>query len=168
MKIYGMEPDLKGALKTIEETFGDHLKQNAAREKSSRDEALLSVLPRNVEEVELLAEVAERYSVPLVPLGAGSEGKKAGSILVRFDLMRGIKVRGKDEMWVRAEPGASWLELDEALGTRGWGMAVYPTSAPGLALAAGWPRTGSGWAPTATAGRARTSSRRTSCSPREA
>lgn len=134
-----MEANLKNALETIEETFGDRLKQETPPAQP-HNEALVSVLPRNAEEVQLLAEVAESYSVPLVALGAGTTGgdrAKPGSILVRFDLMRGLKIRGDGEMWVRAEPGASWLELDDNLGTRGWGLAVYPTSAP-RATVGGW------------------------------
>jgi len=38
---------------------------------------------------------------------------------------------------VEAEPGASWLQLDDLLRARGWGLAVYPTSAP-RATVGGW------------------------------
>ncbi|WP_166396136.1 FAD-binding oxidoreductase [Rubrobacter marinus] len=140
MEVDGMGSDLKSALRTIEEAFGDRLKHEVPWDGRSGDDASLFVQPRNAGEVEYLAGVAARFGVPLVALGAGtarSVRAGSGSILVRFDLMRGVKVRGNDEMWVRAEPGASWLELDEALGTRGWGLAVYPTSAP-RATVGGW------------------------------
>lgn len=135
-----MSTDLESALRTIEEAFGDRLKRGAVREGRSRDATSVSVLPGSVEEVEFLAEVAGRFSVPLVALGAGTAGgagAEEGSILLRFDLMRGVHIRGSDEMWVRAEAGASWLELENNLGTRGWGLAVYPTSAP-RATVGGW------------------------------
>ena len=38
---------------------------------------------------------------------------------------------------MEAEPGVSWLQLDDLLRVRGWGLAVYPTSAP-LATVGGW------------------------------
>lgn len=57
--------------------------------------------------------------------------------MVRFDLMRGVHIRGGEEFWVRAEPGAPWLELENNLSTHGWGLAVYPTSAP-RATVGGW------------------------------
>ena len=134
-----MSMDLESALRTIEEAFGDRLKRGAVQGRS-HDGTSVSVLPRSVEEVEFLAEVAERFSVPLVALGAGTASgarEEEGSILIRFDLMRGLRIRGNDEMWVSAEAGASWLELEDNLGTRGWGLAVYPTSAP-RATVGGW------------------------------
>jgi FAD/FMN-containing dehydrogenase len=60
-----------------------------------------------------------------------------GSILVRFDLMRGMRLPEHEEPWVEAEPGATWLELDDNLRVRGRGLAVYPTSAP-RATVGGW------------------------------
>ena len=38
---------------------------------------------------------------------------------------------------MEAEPGASWLQLDDLLRAREWGLAVYPTSAP-RATVGGW------------------------------
>jgi hypothetical protein len=89
---------------------------------------------RLAEEVELLAEVAGRYSVPLVALGAGLEGRW---VLIHFDLMRSLRLPEHEEPWVEAEPGASWLQLDDHLRARGWSLAVYPTSAP-RATVGGW------------------------------
>jgi FAD/FMN-containing dehydrogenase len=137
-----MEPSHERALRDIEEVFGDRLKraEPAAPEVSDAGEALASVSPSSVEEVKLLAEVAGRYSVPLGALGGGTASKadvEGGSILIHFDLMRGLRLPEHEESWVEAEPGASWLQLDDLLGTRGWGLAVYPTSAP-RATVGGW------------------------------
>jgi FAD/FMN-containing dehydrogenase len=127
------------ALREIEEVFGDRLKRGPAR--PGAGDALGSVSPMSAEEVELLAEVAGRYSVPLVALGAGTASapgsESGGGILVHFDLMRGLQLPEREEPWVEAEPGASWLQLDDHLRTRGWGLAVYPTSAP-RATVGGW------------------------------
>ena len=129
------------ALEAIEGIFGDRMKRGQAGEEGTRDEALAAVSPVNVHEVELLAEVAERYSLPLAVLGAGTAfdapGMPGKGVLVRFDLMRDVSIRGGEKLWVRAEPGAPWLELENNLSTHGWGLAVYPTSAP-RATIGGW------------------------------
>lgn len=129
------------ALRTLRETFGDRIEAHLVR-KEERDAggALASVLPVSADEVELLAEVAERYSIPLVALGAGTVSEPAaeeGAIVVRFNLMRALRLPEHEEPWVEAEPGASWLQLDDNLRARGWGLAVYPTSAP-RATVGGW------------------------------
>jgi len=94
----------------------------------------------NVEEVELLAQVAARHSIPLLALGAGTareSGAQKRGIAVRFDLMRRTRLPESEEMWVEAEPGPSWLQLDDDLRMQGRGLAVYPTSAP-RATVGGW------------------------------
>jgi len=124
--------------------FEDRLRRRLAEEKDPAAEGPLTfVLPVSAEEVQLLAEVAERYSVPLVALGAGTSpdrevGAERGSILVRFDLMRRARLpENPEEPWAEAEPGAHWLELDNDLHVRGRGLALYPTSAP-RATVGGW------------------------------
>jgi FAD/FMN-containing dehydrogenase len=137
-----MEAYHERALRDIKEVFGDRLKRAESAPPGAPDvvDALASVSPMNDEEVKLLAEVAGRYSVPLVALGAGTASKadvEGASILILFDLMRGLRLPEHEEPWVEAEPGASWLQLDDPLRTRGWGLAVYPTSAP-RATVGGW------------------------------
>jgi FAD/FMN-containing dehydrogenase len=56
---------------------------------------------------------------------------------VRFDLMRSVRRPRPEEAWIEAEPGATWLELEEFLRPTGHGLAVYPTSAP-RATVGGW------------------------------
>ena len=58
-------------------------------------------------------------------------------VLVRFDLMRGLRLSDAEEPLAEAEPGALWLELDNDLRVRGRGLTVYPTSAP-RATIGGW------------------------------
>src|SRR5215203_7516204 len=137
-----MESPYERALRDIEEVFGDRLKRAGPALPGVPDvgDALASVSPMNAEEVKLLAEEAGRYSVPLVALGGGTASKadvESGSILIHFDLMRGLRLPEHEEPWVEAEPGASWLQLDDSLRTRRWGLAVYPTSAP-RATVGGW------------------------------
>src|SRR5919199_2815840 len=137
-----MESPHERAIRDIEEVFGDRLKSAGPTPPGMPDigDALVSVSPMNAEEVELLAEVAGRYSVPLVALGAGTASKadvEGQGIMIQFDLMRGLRLPEHEEPWVEAEPGASWLQIDDHLRTRVRGLAVYPTSAP-RATVGGW------------------------------
>ena len=135
-------------LSAVEEIFGDRAGRPvryAVGAGSGDAHALAVVSPTSAGEVERLAEVAARFCVPLVGLGAGTTvsgtASPAGHILVRFDLMGGMRLPGSDEPWVEAEPGATLLGLENNLGTRGMGLAVYPTSAP-RATVGGWLTTG--------------------------
>jgi FAD/FMN-containing dehydrogenase len=129
------------ALRVLEQSFGDRVKPSPTRGEGPGAEATLaSVMPMSAEEFELLAQVAARYSIPLVALGAGTApetGAQSRGITVRFDLMRRTRLPDGDEPWVEAEPGALWLRVDDALRVRGMGLAVYPTSAP-RATVGGW------------------------------
>jgi len=135
------EARIEEALRTLEQVFGDRVKRGPVRgERPGTEDALASVLPMNADEVRFLADVAGRFSVPLVALGGetvaeGAAGKD--SILVRFDLMRRTRFPEAEEPWAEAEPGASWLQLDDELRVLGRGLAVYPTSAP-RATVGGW------------------------------
>lgn len=127
------------ALRTLEGTFGSRIQVASEREPALAG-AAASVEPVNAHEVRTLAQVAYRYSVSLVPLGAGTVADPdiaKGSILVRFDLMRRLKIPEGEEPWAEAEPGTPWLELEDELRVRGRGLAVYPTSAP-RATVGGW------------------------------
>jgi FAD/FMN-containing dehydrogenase len=129
------------ALRALEQSFGDRVKRGpVSEEELGSEDALASVLPMNAEEVRSLAEVAERFSVPPVALGGGTIAEAAAqkeSILVRFDLMRRTRFPDGEELWAEAEPGASWLQLDDELRLQGKSLAVYPTSAP-RATVGGW------------------------------
>ena len=137
------EDSHQAALKAIMEVFEDRLMRRLlVREREPSTEGPLSfVLPTSVEEVELLSEVSQRYSVPLVAQGARTAyepGSEKGGLLVRFDLMRRTRLPADlMEHWVEAEPGALWLEVDNDLHTRGMGLTVYPTSAPRSTIG-GW------------------------------
>ena len=136
-----MEALHEEALKNIGEIFGDRLKPRHISEgATSPGGALASVSPTSAEEVEILGQIAAHHSVPLIALGAETAAETRSeeeSILVRFDLMRGVRLPDPDESWAEAEPGALWLELDNNLRARGQGLTVYPTSAP-RATIGGW------------------------------
>src|SRR5215208_3710937 len=102
-----METSHERALRDIEEVFGDRLKRAGPAPPGVPDigDALVSVSPMNAEEVKLLAEVAGRYSVPLVALGAGTAseaGLEGRSSLIRFDLIHGMRITQHEEPWVEA------------------------------------------------------------------
>ena len=100
---------------------------------------MTTATPLNTEEVQILSEVAKRYSIPLIAQGAGTspEAEENDGLLVRFDLMRHTLLPDGDEPWIEAEPGTVWLEMEDELRARGRGLAVYPTSAP-RATVGGW------------------------------
>jgi FAD/FMN-containing dehydrogenase len=130
-------------LESLTEIFGERVKRPLVHDETgvggAMGSALASVQPSDAEEVWRLAEVAAKHSVPLFPLGAGTAFKLVppGSILVRFDLMRAVRSPHPEDPWIEAEPGATWLELEEVLRPTGRGLTVYPTSAP-RATVGGW------------------------------
>jgi FAD/FMN-containing dehydrogenase len=135
------EGQREDALRTLEQELGDRVKRSPIESEGlSAEDALAYVLPMNAEEVRFLAEIAARFSVPLVALGGGMGGEAApqkGSILIGFDLMRRTRLPDGEEFWVETEPGTTWLQLDDQLRVLGRGLAVYPTSAP-RATVGGW------------------------------
>jgi FAD/FMN-containing dehydrogenase len=143
-------------LSAVEEIFGDRMKRRPLGEgETSVENALALVSPTNTLEVELLSEVAGRFSVPLAGLGAQMASEptaQSRSILVRFDLMSGMRFPGSDESWVEVDPGATLLSLENNLEARGVGLAVYPTSAPWPRWAGGLRWTVWGWALSSTVG----------------
>ncbi|HJQ28353.1 MAG TPA: FAD-binding oxidoreductase [Rubrobacter sp.] len=127
-------------LKTLTEIFADRVRRPAPGDEPGAEDTLASVQPSSSEEVGRLAEVAARYSVPVIPLGAGTgfEAREMeGAIIVHFDLMRGLLTPRSEEAWIEAEPGVSWLQLEDSLRPLGRGLVVYPTSAP-RATVGGW------------------------------
>jgi FAD/FMN-containing dehydrogenase len=118
-------------LKTLEKTFKNRIRRPSG-ETEARSGALASVLPLHAQEVELLAREVARYSMPLAAVGGTSPEPvgEEGKLLVRFDLMRGVRLPYRGGGWAEAEPGTPWLKLEEELRLRDMGLAVYPTSAP--------------------------------------
>src|SRR5829696_6230306 len=127
-------------LKRLTEIFADRVERPPLQDGSDADDVLASVHPSNAGEVRRLAEIAARHSVPLIPFGAGTGMEPLvteGGILVRFDRMRSLRSPQPEEPWIEAEPGASWLQLEDDLRPLGRGLVVYPTSAP-RATVGGW------------------------------
>ena len=135
-----MEATYQQALKVLETMFKDRLRRPGTTNGEAEGGALASVLPLHAEEVILLSQVAARYSLRLVPVGAGTSSEEPhgeDGVLIRFDLMSGMRLPDNDEEWVEAQPGTPWLKLDNELRQLGRGLTVYPTSAP-RATVGGW------------------------------
>lgn len=136
-----MEASHTEALNLLKRVFEDRISRRLADRETEAESRLSFVLPASAEEVELLSEVGERYSVPLIAQGARTAfeaGSDKGGILISFDLMRRTRLPADpEEAWAEAEPGALWLELDNYLHARGRSLAVYPTSAPRTTIG-GW------------------------------
>jgi FAD/FMN-containing dehydrogenase len=127
-------------LESLTEIFADRVELPPLQDGSDADDVLASVHPSNAGEVRRLAEVAARHSVSLIPFGAGTGMEPLvteGGILVRFDRMRSLRSPQPEEPWIEAEPGVTWLQLEDALRPSGRGLVVYPTSAP-RATVGGW------------------------------
>jgi len=129
-------------LKTLEERFGSRFVRHTDGEEVPGAKATVaSVYPQSVEEVESLARLAARHSIPLVARGAGTAiypGEPPRGLTVRFDAMRRVQIpAGEEENWVEVEPGVTWWTLEERLRERGMGPRVYPTSAP-RSTVGGW------------------------------
>jgi len=138
-----MEASREEALSLLRGVFEDRLRYRLVDREPDDESHSAFVLPVSAEEVQILSEVAKRYSVPLVAQGALTDpdrkiGVEKGSILIRFDLMARVQLPADyEEPWAEAEPGALWLELDNYLHARGRGLAIYPTSAPRTTIG-GW------------------------------
>src|ERR671912_42628 len=102
------------ALKTLEKTFKDRIRRPSG-ENEAKSGALASVLPLHAQEVELLAREVARYSMPLAAMGGGTSPEpiaEEGKLLVRFDLMRGVRLPHGDMGW--PETGWGWAPSSTA------------------------------------------------------
>jgi FAD/FMN-containing dehydrogenase len=133
-----MEVDQVRAFEAFSGRFGNRFRWH----ERSEDDVVASILPLHADDVRWASQIATRCALPIVPVGAGTapddgSGARRNAVQIRFDLMSGVSLSKDDEEWVDAEPGATWLQLDNDLGRRGRGLAVYPTSAP-RATVGGW------------------------------
>ena len=126
-----MEADQVRAFEALSERFGNRFR----RHERSEDDVAASILPLHADDVRWASQIATRCALPIVPVGAGTapddgSGARRNAVHIRFDLMSGVSLSKDDAEWADAEPGATWLRLDDELHRRGRSLAVYPTSAP--------------------------------------
>lgn len=132
-----MEESFAGLMERVVEERGEHRGDPGCAGSQS---PLAVVSPRRASEVELLAQMCARRSVPVIPEGAGTAGAAppAGRhVVVRFDAMRRSWPPQRPDHSVTVEPGLSWFELEERLRGHGRATSVYPTSAL-RATVGGW------------------------------
>ena len=137
-----MEAERARGLDKLKDVFGDRLMQHPGQG-NVQDDVIASVRPVNGDEVRQLARTAREHAMTLTAVGGGTapganEAVPEGAVLVRFDLMRGVRLPDTPaDAWVETEPGTLWLQMDNELRLRGMGLTVYPTSAP-RATVGGW------------------------------
>lgn len=98
--------------------------------------------PVSAEEVMAVIKLANEHKWPLVPRGSGTSGfggalPTRGGIVLDFTRMNKIIGIDDQKLTVAVEPGAVWSELEDNLKARGYGLRLYPSSAPSASVA-GW------------------------------
>src|ERR687886_281704 len=128
-----------GFHEAVEEHFGNRYKAHPPHG-GEADAPMAAISPANIEEVEFLAELAGRYSVPLIPEGALTAPKlrkPPEAVTVRFDLMREVSAPQPPDFLVKVQPGIPWLQLEDHLRNYERSLPIYPTSGP-RATVGGW------------------------------
>lgn len=100
------------------------------------------VQPVSVEEVMAVTKLANEFHWPLIPRGSGTSGfggalPTRGGIVLDFVRMNKIIGINDRSLTVTTEPGVIWGELQDYLQARGYGLRLYPSSAPAASVA-GW------------------------------
>lgn len=141
-----------GLLESLEENFGWRMKRSSESNSflassprtfvsgAGNGSVLAEVSPVEASEVEFVARLCARHSVPLVPEGARAVSTEIPSeafVGVRFNLMRRFRPPERLDHRSTVDPGLPWLELEQDLCEYGRSLTVYPTSAPKTTVG-GW------------------------------
>ena len=99
----------------------------------SRKEASLVVQPRTAEEIASILRKANQTGTPVRPKGGGtgwwsSTRPPEGGILLHLTRMNEVIAVDEDVMTVTAEAGITFEKLDEALGSKGYRVVLFPES----------------------------------------
>ena len=100
------------------------------------------VLPTRAEQLAELLRLAGKYSIPIVPRGAGTTADGSslpvkGGIVINFTKMNKILNVDEEAQTVIVEPGVVWSTLERRLSRKGLALRCYPSSAP-AATVGGW------------------------------
>jgi len=100
------------------------------------------VMPKTVEEVAFILEVASKSITAVVPRGGGSGGyggslPTKGGIVVDMVLMKDILEIDTENKKIIVESGAVIWEIERVLNAQGLGLRSYPSSAPAATIG-GW------------------------------
>ena len=90
------------------------------------------VYPSSVDQVVELVKIANKYEIPIVPYGRGTNRygnavPTEGGITVDFAKMRRVEIL-QDEMLAVVEPGATWKEVDLEANSKGLALRTFPSS----------------------------------------
>jgi glycolate oxidase len=99
----------------------------------SRQDASLILKPRTAEEVAAILKTANRTETPVRPKGGGtgwwsSTLPPADGILLQLTRMNEVLTIDEEVMTVTVEAGITFSKLEEALGSRGCRIMIFPES----------------------------------------
>ncbi len=99
----------------------------------------------NVQQVKDVIAIASSHKMPVIPRGGassclGSSSPSRGGIsldIKRMNRILEISDKSENEMFVRVEPGVTFMQLETELLKKGLELGIYPTSAKS-AVIGGW------------------------------
>ena len=99
----------------------------------SRQDASLILKPRTTEEVAAILKTANRTATPVRPKGGGtgwwsSTQPPADGILLQLTRMNEVLTIDEGVMTVTVEAGITFSKLEEALGSKGYRIMIFPES----------------------------------------
>jgi glycolate oxidase len=99
----------------------------------SRQDASLILKPRTAEEVAAILQAANRMATPVRPKGGGtgwwsSTQPPAEGILLQLTRMNEVLAIDEEVMTVTVEAGITFSKLEEALGSKGFRIMIFPES----------------------------------------
>lgn len=124
-----MQIDGAAKLDRLEKEFSERI----GPEWVSRQEASLILKPRTAEEIAAILQAANRTETPVRPRGGGtgwwsSTQPPAGGILLQLTRMNEVLAIDEEVMTVTVEAGITFSKLEEALGSRGFRIMIFPES----------------------------------------
>lgn len=98
--------------------------------------------PVSGEEISSAVKLAGKFDSPIIPRGSGTSGfggaiPTSGGIILDFTRLNKILELDTENTTVTVEPGIVWWDLQNYLQDRGYGLRLYPSSAPSASVA-GW------------------------------
>jgi glycolate oxidase len=99
----------------------------------SRRGPSLILKPRTAEEISTILKAANRTATPVRPKGGGtgwwsSTRPPADGILLQLTRMNGVLAIDEEVMTVTVEAGITFTKLEEALGSKGYRVMIFPES----------------------------------------
>jgi FAD/FMN-containing dehydrogenase len=98
--------------------------------------------PNNLQELKECLKVCERFSIPIIPRGAGTGGyggviPTQNGIIIILTQLKEITSFNPETKTIEVETGITWSRLREFLLKKGYDLFTYPSSAPSSSIG-GW------------------------------